>query len=295
MMSIHAEIVSSGFLREWPLPRPGSSKHSQGHALVIGGARSTPGAVLLAGLAALRVGAGVLALAADESAAVGLAVAVPEASVFGIDSTDSAGADFALGLGARLADVDAVLLGPGLDEPVSTRRLLRLLAEHVSPSAAVMLDAFALGVLADPKHPFERDSLPVDLILTPNDEEARRLLADGPGDVDFDDAATVAATLVQRYSAVVAYQRHVADPKGGRWFVPAGNASLGTSGSGDVLAGAITGLLARGATTAQATCWATYLHAVAGDRLTSTIGRLGFLARELITELPAILTELDVS
>ena len=94
---------------------------------------------------------------------------------------------------------------------------------------------------------------------------------------------------------MVTYQRQVAGPDGGRWFIPAGNAALGTSGSGDVLAGAITGLLARGATTAQAACWATYLHAVAGDRLASRVGRLGFLARELLPELPMILTELEVA
>jgi hydroxyethylthiazole kinase-like uncharacterized protein yjeF len=250
---------------------------------------------LLAGLAALRVGAGVLALAADESVAPTLAVAVPEASVLGLphphaDGTESAGA-----LAARLADVDAILLGPGLDEPRRTAQLLSLLAEHVPPDSPVVLDAYALGVLADTDHRIDRDTLPTELILTPNYEEARRLLADDLGGVDLDDTATVAAALAQRNSAVVAYQRHVADPCDGRWNIPAGNAGLGTSGSGDVLAGAITGLLARGATPAQATCWATYLHAVAGDRLASRIGRLGFLARELLPELPAILTELEVS
>jgi ADP-dependent NAD(P)H-hydrate dehydratase len=74
---------------------------------------------------------------------------------------------------------------------------------------------------------------------------------------------------------------------------------LGTSGSGDVLAGAgagagaIAGLLARGAEPAQAAVWATHLHAAAGDRLASRVGPLGFLARELVGELPAILAELN--
>jgi ADP-dependent NAD(P)H-hydrate dehydratase len=294
------ETVSPALLREWTLPEPGSSKHSRGHILVVGGARSTPGAVLLAGLAALRVGAGVLALAVEEPVATGLAVAVPEASVLGLafhgsglDGSD--GVKSAADLAARIADADTVLLGPGLDDPQSTRRLLQALAEHSPPDLAVVLDAFALGVLADPTNPFAREALPLDLILTPNQDEAHRLLADEPKPVDFDDGATVAAVLAERYSAVVAYQRHVADPSGRGWFVPHGNAGLGTSGSGDVLAGAITGLLARGATTAQAACWATYLHAVAGDRLAARIGRLGFLAREVLDELPAILTELEVS
>jgi hydroxyethylthiazole kinase-like uncharacterized protein yjeF len=254
--------------------------------------------VLLGGLAALRVGAGVLALAADGSVSPMLAVAVPEASVLSLPDQSAAGAEAARELAARLADADAILIGPGLDEPASTAELLSFLAEHAPPDSPIVLDAFALGVLADPDRRIGRDTLPPELILTPNKEEARRLLTDGPGgadDINLDDAATVAAALGRRYSAVVAYQRQVVDPHDGRWFIPAGNAGLGTSGSGDVLAGAITGLLARGATAAQATCWATYLHAVAGDRLASRIGRLGFLARELLPELPAILTELEIS
>ena len=70
-------------------------------------------------------------------------------------------------------------------------------------------------------------------------------------------------------------------------------AGTGTSGSGDVLAGAVTGLLARGADAAQAACWATFLHSTAGDRLAARVGRLGFLARELVDQLPVVLSETE--
>ena len=76
---------------------------------------------------------------------------------------------------------------------------------------------------------------------------------------------------------------------GGRWHVDAGGPGLGTSGSGDVLAGAIAGLLARGADAAQAAVWATHLHAAAGDRLSERIAPVGYLARELCAELPHVL------
>ena len=72
-----------------------------------------------------------------------------------------------------------------------------------------------------------------------------------------------------------------------------GHAGLGTSGSGDVLAGAVIGLAARGASLAQAACWGTYAHATAGDRLAARIGRLGFLARELADELPYVIVETE--
>ena len=71
-----------------------------------------------------------------------------------------------------------------------------------------------------------------------------------------------------------------------------GAAGLGTSGSGDVLAGVVAGLLARGAEPDQAACWATYTHAAAGQRLAARVGRIGFLARDLVDEVPRVLMEL---
>jgi NAD(P)H-hydrate repair Nnr-like enzyme with NAD(P)H-hydrate dehydratase domain len=76
--------------------------------------------------------------------------------------------------------------------------------------------------------------------------------------------------------------------------ITTGYGGLGTSGSGDVLAGAIAGLRARGTTSAQAACWGTHLHASAADRLASRLGPLGFLARELADELPALMLEFSV-
>ncbi|MGI9155505.1 MAG: NAD(P)H-hydrate dehydratase [Marmoricola sp.] len=76
------------------------------------------------------------------------------------------------------------------------------------------------------------------------------------------------------------------------WQISSGHEGLATSGSGDDLAGAIAGLLARGAAADQATCWGTHLHAAAGDRLASRVGVVGFLARELLDELPLLLVEL---
>lgn len=72
----------------------------------------------------------------------------------------------------------------------------------------------------------------------------------------------------------------------------AGNGGLATSGSGDVLVGAVAGLLGRTGDADQATCWGTHVHAAAGDRLAARVGTLGFLARELLPELPVVLSEL---
>jgi ADP-dependent NAD(P)H-hydrate dehydratase len=84
-----------------------------------------------------------------------------------------------------------------------------------------------------------------------------------------------------------------AAPDGGLWRDDSGAAGLGVSGSGDVRAGVVAGLLARGADGPQAAVWAAHLHGRAGERLASTVGRTGFLARDLPGQVPTILAEIE--
>jgi hydroxyethylthiazole kinase-like uncharacterized protein yjeF len=248
---------------------------------------------MLAGLAALRVGAGRLTLAVAESVSGLVAVAVPEAGVIGLPehSDGSIVGGVPGSLEKTVERCDAVLIGPGLADPEDTTELLSALLPLVPPEIPVVLDAFALGVLVDVP---EAKSLRGRLVLTPNQDEALRLLGSGDSGADDerDDSART-AQIAERYGAVVSCQGHISERGRLAWSISAGHSGLGTSGSGDVLAGAITGLLARGATHAQATCWGTHLHAAAGDRLAARIGALGFLARELLDELPLVMTELQ--
>jgi NAD(P)H-hydrate repair Nnr-like enzyme with NAD(P)H-hydrate dehydratase domain len=92
--------------------------------------------------------------------------------------------------------------------------------------------------------------------------------------------------------AVVTMHGDVATSDGRRWTGGPGSLGLGTSGSGDVLAGLIGGLGARCRESAQAACWGTYLHGAAGERLARRIGPIGYLARELADEAPCVLAEL---
>jgi NAD(P)H-hydrate repair Nnr-like enzyme with NAD(P)H-hydrate dehydratase domain len=238
--------------------------------------------VLLAGTAALRAGAGRLTLAVAESVAVQLAVMLPEAGVIGL--RESAGGSLGPeGLDALFEDLDAadaVLIGPGLDDIDGTEALLRELLRHEAEraaerqpqdggggdahgddsdgesSATVILDAYALGCL--PKLLDELEPWAGRLILTPNPTEAAILLG---RDVDLggDDGGLAAAVveIAEKYRAVVSCQGLIARPAGGdapeaadRWEITTGYGGLGTSGSGDILAGAIAGLRARGTTDA---------------------------------------------
>jgi hydroxyethylthiazole kinase-like uncharacterized protein yjeF len=284
-------VLSPAALRNWPLPQPSGNKTSRGRLLVVGGARTAPGAAMLAGLAGLRVGAGVLTLAVAASVAGPIGAAAPEAGLVWLSET--AGGAVSGGSAEQLAEVlgkaDALLVGPGLDDPAEAAELVTGLAAAAEPKLPIVLDAYALGVLTElPDR--TRQALRGRLVLTPNQSELGRLL---PGDFSADGgSAEELAAVAEFHGAVLSSNNRIVAPDGACWSVPAGHSGLGTSGSGDVLAGALSGLLARGVELNQAACWATYLHAAAGDRLAARVGALGFLARELLDELPLVLTEL---
>ncbi len=274
-----AEQLTPHLLRAWSLPVPDdeADKHARGTVLVVGGAVSTPGAILLAGLAALRVGAGRLQIATVSETAVALGVSVPEAMVVGYrsDGSGSLSADC-----AGEVDVEGLaglLVGPGLLGQAGALELLTALLPRVG-DIPLVLDAVALTVLT----PELLAGRSVPAVLTPNGGELKALIGE-------DGTAEQAAA---RYGAVVATHGVVVSPDGRTWGDEAGSIGLGTSGSGDVQAGAVVGLLARGAAPEQAAAWGQYLHAAAGDRLVSRRGRVGFLARELLDELPAVLMTL---
>lgn len=292
--SDHAETITRELLRAWPLPVPsseGADKSDRGSVLVVGGASRTPGAVLLAGVAALRAGAGKLQMAVAAPAAAGLAIAVPEALVAPLPCSDSGSVepDAAETVAPLAESASCLLLGPGLDDADRTAGLLKALLPRLPHDVPVVLDAYALGCLGG--EPALADPVRGRLVLTPNTSEAARLLAtdDLPDDLDL-----AAARIAERFDACVALRGHIRTPDGRAWTGGSGSVGLGTSGSGDVLAGVVSGLVARGAELAQAACWGSYVHAAAGDRLAARVGNLGFLARELLDETPQVLTELQV-
>jgi ADP-dependent NAD(P)H-hydrate dehydratase len=276
--------VTPNVLRDWPLPSPGSSKYDRGQVVVIGGAERSPGAAMLSGVAALRMGAGRLSLAVSEPVAVAVAVAIPECGVVPLVGSDLSGTE------TDIDSADAVLLGPGLDDADVAEGMLRALLRLVGSSTVVALDAYALGVAS--RVPEIAQQLAGRLVLTPNLAEAARLL-DREVDENDDPVQTVVA-LAERYRAVVSCQGYVAADDSRVWSIGTGRVGLATSGSGDVLAGAIIGLCARGADPAQAAVWATYAHAASGDRLAVRVGPLGFLAGELLAELPSVLVEIGL-
>lgn len=285
-----ARRITPRLLQAWPLPDPseGGGKEDRGRVLVIGGSAQVPGAVLLAGVAALRAGAGKLQVATAARAALPLAIALPEAKVIGLRE-DRQGAIRELGgEAARHArHADAVLVGPGMDPTAATRRVVDgvVAAAHCT----LVLDAGALHPAAT-RASARRDGAAA-MIMTPHAGEMAAMLG-------TDEAAIAAApdAIAREFArdrgvvlALKGPTTYVAAPDGRLWVNRAGSCGLGTSGSGDVLAGLIAGLAARGAAPEQAAVWGVHLHARAGARLSRRMGLVGFLAREIGGEIPPLM------
>jgi ADP-dependent NAD(P)H-hydrate dehydratase len=284
-------VITPATLRAWPLPQSSGDKESRGHLLVVAGTRTTPGAARLTAEAALRAGAGKLTVAAPAEASEALAVTMPEAMVVPLESGDDghpviAAADVV----ARLArDADAVVIGPGFSDPDPTVALLEHLVDRLD--TPVVVDAVASAFLGARPHGLRH--LDGRAVLTVNPDELARTAHRSPKSVE-EDPASVAAELAGRSGVVVVcggQDKHVVAPDGRHWLFEGGSPGLGISGSGDVQAGIVAGLLARGAEPAQAAVWAAYTHGRTGERLAAEIGPLGALAREQLDHIPRVLAE----
>lgn len=262
-------------------------KETKGRILVLAGSCEVPGAALLTATAAMRAGAGKLRIATVESAAMALAAAMPEAMVIGLAEEEGGFDGSAVERVEELiAEVDAVVAGPGVKRNGACKRIADALLESDS---ALALDVAFLETL-EPLHERElrRTSPP---ILLPNADELVSLLGCDPK-VVAEDPVGCGVRAAQLYRSVVLVKgvsSHIVEPGGQSWIYDGGAPGLGVSGSGDVLAGIVGGLLARGAEPLNALLWAVWLHGEAGAQLAKKIGPIGFLAREIASEIPGLL------
>lgn len=283
--------VDADLMRRHPLPVPhGGSKEERGRVAILGGSAEVPGAVLLAGIAALRAGAGKLQIATAESRAAALGAMLPEALVIGLAETESGALrpDAFDSVWRRFQRCDTILAGPGMVEGQESRDLIAALLEAGSGSALV-LDAGALdGLRAQGDRLRGRQT---SVILTPHAGEMANMLGLERDEVEAD-PLQIARRVAAEFNAVVVMkgsETFVAEPGRAAWRYRGGSVGLATSGSGDVLAGIIAGLGARGAPPVEACFWGVFLHGEAGARLAGAIGPLGFLAREIAAEVPPIM------
>jgi ADP-dependent NAD(P)H-hydrate dehydratase len=286
------KAIDAALLRAWPLPVPaGGDKNARGSVFVVAGAPQMPGAAVLCATAALRAGAGKLQVGTCASVAPHVGTAVLEALVVALDETASGAIAMsnAKMIAERANNADVLVIGPGMVDESASAQLIAEVAHALDVPAVI--DAAALACFADRTDAVTH--LGGRVVLTPHPGEMASMLETSREDVEGD-PAVYAVEAAHRFNAVVALKgetTYIADPAGELYRNERGNVGLATSGSGDVLAGIIGGLLARGTPPLAAAAWGVSLHARAGDVLAERIG-FGFLARELLAEIPSLMREL---
>ena len=285
--------LDSGWIAAHPSPihGGGTDKNSRGRVLAIGGSMLSPGALRLTAEAALRVGAGKVQMATLASTAMMLGVLVPEAGVLALPEQDGEIWPPDGALDEALVNADAVAIGPGMASQDAAARLVRRAIDQVGPDTQLVLDAAAIGCAHDLS--VELTRLAGRLVMTPHHGEMAALTGRPVDDIAADPAAAAFAAARQ-FGAVVALKSSdtvIAAPDGTLLSYAGGGVGLATGGSGDVLAGVIAGLLARGADPLVATGWGVWLHGHSGRRMAARHGPIGFLARDLLNEIPFLLPQ----
>ena len=274
--------------------RPSEShKGTFGRAMVVAGSRRFLGAASLAGVAAARVGAGLVTIAIPESLVSSVAPSAIEPTFLplpesrrGVVSDDAAGVIL-----DALPAYSALLIGCGLGQEPETARMVKRLLLSGADLPPTVVDADGLNALA--RIPRWWENWTDDAILTPHPGEMARLTADMASpqssrlDTALDAAREWRKTVVLKGAHTV-----VANADGLGSVSPFANPALATAGTGDVLAGAILGLLSQGATLGRAAALGVYLHGAAGEAVRGRLGNAGLIATDLLAELPAGMRDL---
>jgi len=291
--SASAEVTEAEHAAAWlPKRPPTAHKMGVGAALVIAGSFGMTGAAAMAVTAAYRGGAGLVRLAMPAALVPPLNAAHTEVVFRPMPATTTGTLSFrALPLLlAEAAEVRATLLGPGLSCQPAVANLVRHLTPRIS--GPLVIDADALTALAGHDEVWEQRTSPT--IITPHPGEMSRLLGQPVAELERD-RLSCAREAARRFNAVVVYKGTpaiIAAPDGRLLINPTGNAGLAVAGTGDVLAGLITALLAQRVEPFEAAALACYVGGRAAELLTATLGLHGMTALDLIDGIPYALLEL---
>lgn len=287
--AVPLDLLGTAWVRDRLPKRPKSAnKGTFGCVLVVAGSANYAGAARLAAEACYRVGAGLVTIACPASIQPMIAPALAEATWLPLADDGDALAGRATGqIIAALASYDVLLIGPGLSQRNGVRdAVVRVLDAVPANVRACVIDADALNALAQTPAWPARLSTPV--VLTPHPGEMARLLGTTVAAVQ-DDRLNIALTAVDEWRQVVVLKgAHtiVAAPDGRAAISPHANPLLASAGTGDVLAGAIAGLLAQGMAPFEAAACAVYLHGLAAEESGVEFADRGMLASELLPALP---------
>lgn len=249
------ELTGQQLIRSIYKPRKKfSNKGNFGHATLLCGSYGMMGAAVLSAMACLRSGAGKLSCYIPKCGYEILQTSVPEAMciVTGDDHILNAG---------KIENFDAVGIGPGIGVHQTHGALLKDIFQRTV--APMLIDADALNTIAGDSALLSL--IPPHSIITPHPKEFERLFGKTTNDFERTQLALQKAKEYNIYIILKGHYSLIATPQGKGWFNSTGNAGMATAGSGDVLSGIITGLLAQGYPSLQSCLLGTYLHGLAGD------------------------------
>ena len=269
-------------------PRPAASnKGNFGHVLVIGGSLGKAGAAAMAGMAALRSGAGLSTVAVAKSILPTVAGFHPELMTEPLAETRAGSISLRALLSLnKLAQGKTVLaVGPGISRIPETSKLVRSLVKK--QGLPIILDADGLNAFAGHASDLSGKGRP--LILTPHPGEMARLLGSNVAAVQHD-RINVARKFAREHQVIVVLKGHrtlIADPSGEVWVNTTGNPGMATGGTGDILTGMVAGLVAQNpGRVTEAVIAAVYLHGLAGDLAREQMGEHSLVATDLVRALP---------
>jgi ADP-dependent NAD(P)H-hydrate dehydratase / NAD(P)H-hydrate epimerase len=275
-------------------PRPSdSNKGLYGHVLVIAGGRGKTGAAAMAGIAALRAGAGLSTVASAASAISSIASYAPEIMTEPLAETDSGsiamrGPDDPA-LAAITAKKTVIAIGPGMGQnPETVQFIRRFVQESKTP---MVVDADALNALAGQRSRFEGPR-----IFTPHPGEMSRLTGKTIAEIQGDRIGHAREYAAEHgvYLVLKGDRSVIAFPDGRVWINPTGSPAMSTGGTGDVLTGMIAGLVAQFPEKLESALLAgVYLHGRAGELGAEAIGEKSFMATDLFEFLPEAMREIS--
>lgn len=252
-------------------------KGSMGNALLIAGSYGMSGAAILATKACLRAGVGKVTTHTPKRNYDIMQISVPEA-VLQMDHEETYFSE-----PVETEMYDALGIGPGLG--MNENSAIALIAQIRRTTCPLVIDADALNILSS--HRAWMQQLPKGIIMTPHPKELDRLL--GSPSTNCYERLTKASELAERLQAYIILKGHYSAlclPDGHIEFNSTGNSGMATAGSGDVLTGIITALVARGYKQADACRIGMYLHGLAGDLAMKEVGKESLIASDLISYLP---------
>lgn len=278
------QLSDEALIRSFFRPRPVfSHKGNFGHALLIAGSYGKMGAAVLSARACLRSGVGLLTAHIPSRGYDIFQSTVPEA----MTDTD-AGSDQVIGVPENLSKYNVLGIGPGLGTSPQIMTMLNgLLDVYRHP---VVVDADGLNCLAADKNMLAK--LPAHSVITPHPKEFTRLFGEAANDFD---RIALAVEQAREHQLVIVLKGHhtlIATPEGKHYFNNTGNPGMATGGTGDVLTGVVTGLMAQGYTPADAAVLGVYIHGQAGDLAAAYGSQEALIASDLVDHLGETFTRL---